>query len=81
MKQLSQTLSVWLWVLDNHNNGSKEWAQNLLTSHIAYVRMIYDLLEQILDPCTLLKNRIGNVETLYNRPESIITQKVAVYLS
>ena len=41
--------------------------------------MIYQLLAQILDPCSYVRNEIEFIEELENSPHSIITQTVAVY--
>ena len=77
-------MSKWLYILDNaysSDNNINNWAYNVLSNDISYVLIIYDLLLQILDPCLYITDNINSIEQLYNIPQSIITQSVAIYYS
>ena len=43
--------------------------------------MIYDLIEQILDPCGFITSEMESTDDLYTVADSIITQNVAIYHS
>ena len=62
-------------------DGEANWAKNLFSSDTAVILTIYDLIKQVLDPCSFITTRIKSVEDLYNTEQSIVTQTVAVYLS
>ena len=63
------------------NNTEVNWVKTLLSSDISYVLKIYDLIEQILDPCLIITDHIDSTDNLHIVQESIITQTVAIYLS
>ena len=63
------------------NNTEANWAKTLLSSDISYVLKIYDLIEQILDPCSIITDHVDSTDNLHIVKESIITQTVAIYLS
>ena len=83
LQQVSQTLSLWFYILIDNMNEEDEvsWAQNLLSSDISYVVMIYELVENVLDPCSFVTTAVSTVEKLYNVPQSIITQQVSIFFS
>ena len=70
-------MTKWLSILDNND----EWARSLLSSDISYVLMVYDLLQQTLDPCSFILDEIESIDNLENVADSIITQTVAIYYS
>ena len=74
-------MSKWFEILYNNDDGDMNWAYNILSSDLSCVYYIYDLLLQILDPCLFITNEIDEIQQLYNSPESIITQNVAIYHS
>ena len=76
-QQASQVLSLWLSILHENN----DWAYDLLASDISYTTMIYDLITQILDPCSYIANQVEFIQELQNAPHSVITQVVGVYHS
>lgn len=68
-------MSLWLSILYENS----DWAYDLLSSDLSNVIMIYDLVSQMLDPCSYIENEIEFIEELYNSPYSIITQTVGIY--
>ena len=74
--QLNQIVSSWLLILGNNRDRAYE----SLTSDLANVAMIFNIMEIMLDPCLFVANEIdGSIEYLCNVAESILTQTVAIY--